>query len=179
MCVNAFSNTKYQLSEVEERLNERLKFIPKTLVMLYVNPTPDLEPSETRRWIEKRNGIQRHVQVRCKNCADLCLNYSIYQFQVRLNSRHLPFDKYHLRSDFHRLARILTNNAIGLVLGGGGARGFAHLGVIQVSDGNCFQFYLNRCIVRYLKNWVFQLTLWEELRSGHLLEPFTLVIKAS
>lgn len=28
------------------------------------------------------------------------------------------------RSDFARLARILTGNAIGLVLGGGGARSF-------------------------------------------------------
>ncbi|GMT19677.1 hypothetical protein PFISCL1PPCAC_10974 [Pristionchus fissidentatus] len=35
------------------------------------------------------------------------------------------------RSDFARLARILTGNAIGLVLGGGGARGAAHVGVIR------------------------------------------------
>jgi NTE family protein len=33
--------------------------------------------------------------------------------------------------DFARLARFLTGGAIGLVLGGGGARGFAHLGVIR------------------------------------------------
>lgn len=35
------------------------------------------------------------------------------------------------RSDFSRLARILTGNAIGLVLGGGGARGAAHVGVLR------------------------------------------------
>uniref|UniRef100_A0A1I7XT43 Swiss cheese n=1 Tax=Heterorhabditis bacteriophora TaxID=37862 RepID=A0A1I7XT43_HETBA len=35
------------------------------------------------------------------------------------------------RSDFARLARILTGNAIGLVLGGGGARGAAHIGVLR------------------------------------------------
>ncbi|GMS91560.1 hypothetical protein PENTCL1PPCAC_13735 [Pristionchus entomophagus] len=35
------------------------------------------------------------------------------------------------RSDFARLARILTGHAIGLVLGGGGARGAAHVGVIR------------------------------------------------
>ncbi|CAI4230346.1 unnamed protein product [Auanema sp. JU1783] len=34
-------------------------------------------------------------------------------------------------SDFARLARILTGNAIGLVLGGGGARGAAHVGVLK------------------------------------------------
>jgi predicted acylesterase/phospholipase RssA/CRP-like cAMP-binding protein len=33
--------------------------------------------------------------------------------------------------DFARLARCLTGRAIGLVLGGGGARGFAHLGVLR------------------------------------------------
>jgi predicted acylesterase/phospholipase RssA/CRP-like cAMP-binding protein len=42
---------------------------------------------------------------------------------------------HHLRpdrnADFTRLARFLTGNAIGVVLGGGGARGFAHLGVIR------------------------------------------------
>ncbi|VDO70653.1 unnamed protein product [Haemonchus placei] len=35
------------------------------------------------------------------------------------------------RSDFARIARILTGNAIGLALGGGGARGAAHVGVLR------------------------------------------------
>ncbi|MDH4126634.1 MAG: patatin-like phospholipase domain-containing protein, partial [Gammaproteobacteria bacterium] len=40
---------------------------------------------------------------------------------------------HHIRTieDVHRLARLLTGNAIGLVLGGGGARGFAHIGVVR------------------------------------------------
>lgn len=33
--------------------------------------------------------------------------------------------------DYDRLARFLTGNAVGIVLGGGGARGFAHLGVLK------------------------------------------------
>ena len=36
--------------------------------------------------------------------------------------------------DMARLARILTGNAISLVLGGGGARGFAHLGVLRALE---------------------------------------------
>jgi predicted acylesterase/phospholipase RssA/CRP-like cAMP-binding protein len=36
-----------------------------------------------------------------------------------------------LRGDVGRLARFLTSHAVGLVLGGGGARGFAHLGVLR------------------------------------------------
>lgn len=47
-----------------------------------------------------------------------------------------PVDRYHhvrlgSRSDLERVARILTRSSVGLVLGGGGARGFAHLGVIK------------------------------------------------
>jgi NTE family protein len=47
-----------------------------------------------------------------------------------------PIDAlYHIRperdSDIARLARILTGNATGLVLSGGGAKGFAHLGVYK------------------------------------------------
>jgi NTE family protein len=34
-------------------------------------------------------------------------------------------------ADFARLARLLTQRGVGLVLSGGGARGFAHLGIIQ------------------------------------------------
>ncbi|HEY6148519.1 MAG TPA: cyclic nucleotide-binding and patatin-like phospholipase domain-containing protein [Thermoanaerobaculia bacterium] len=34
-------------------------------------------------------------------------------------------------ADFARLARLLTGNAVGLVLGGGGARGFTHIGVVR------------------------------------------------
>lgn len=35
------------------------------------------------------------------------------------------------QEDIERLARFLTGRAVGLVLGGGGARGFAHIGVIR------------------------------------------------
>jgi predicted acylesterase/phospholipase RssA len=37
-------------------------------------------------------------------------------------------------ADFARVARMVTGQAIGLVLGGGGARGFAHVGVIQALE---------------------------------------------
>jgi predicted acylesterase/phospholipase RssA/CRP-like cAMP-binding protein len=41
---------------------------------------------------------------------------------------HVSMDR---AEDFARLARCLTGTGIGLVLGGGGARGFAHLGVLR------------------------------------------------
>lgn len=47
---------------------------------------------------------------------------------------HLPgVPCHHLRGprDFARIVRLLTGRAVGLVLSGGGARGFAHLGVVR------------------------------------------------
>ena len=38
------------------------------------------------------------------------------------------------QADLARLARILTGNAVSLVLGGGGARGFAHIGVLRALE---------------------------------------------
>lgn len=40
------------------------------------------------------------------------------------------------KDDFMRLARILTGQAIGLVLGGGGARGISHVGIIKALEDN-------------------------------------------
>ncbi len=46
--------------------------------------------------------------------------------------------RHHLKTrrskDYDRLARILTSRATALVLGGGGARGFAHIGVIKAFE---------------------------------------------
>lgn len=39
--------------------------------------------------------------------------------------------KPNVHSDFSRLARLLTGTSVGLVLGGGGARGAAHIGMIK------------------------------------------------
>ena len=38
------------------------------------------------------------------------------------------------RSDIRRLARYLTNTTVGLVLSGGGARGYAHVGVLRAME---------------------------------------------
>ena len=49
--------------------------------------------------------------------------------QTPLYSAETPF-----KGDFHRLARRLCGKSVGLVLGGGGARGLAHVGVIRALE---------------------------------------------
>ncbi|KAK4542550.1 phosphatidylcholine and lysophosphatidylcholine phospholipase [Oleoguttula mirabilis] len=49
--------------------------------------------------------------------------------QTPLYSAETPF-----KGDFHRLARRLCGKSVGLVLGGGGARGCAHVGVIRALE---------------------------------------------
>lgn len=57
-----------------------------------------------------------------------------------LSSRFIDHKKHYYtpvhahKSDFLRLARILSGQAIGLVLGGGGARGISHLGFLQAIE---------------------------------------------
>lgn len=50
--------------------------------------------------------------------------------------KHRPIDmqlhiRPHLQKDINRFCRIISHTALGLVLGGGGAKGFAHIGVVQ------------------------------------------------
>ena len=59
------------------------------------------EPSDTGAW-RKGRSLELHLHVRT-----------------------------HSRGDVERVARIIADRAVGLVLGGGGARGFAHIGVVR------------------------------------------------
>lgn len=50
--------------------------------------------------------------------------------QFAYYSKQLSTEPY-IHSDFSRLARWLTGNSVGVVLGGGGARGAAHVGMVK------------------------------------------------
>jgi len=54
----------------------------------------------------------------------------IFQTQNELYTKVLKSEP-NIHSDFSRLARWLTGTSVGLVLGGGGARGAAHVGMIK------------------------------------------------
>jgi len=70
-------------------------------ILILLHPDGRRLPSGTNAWLKERC-VDRHYHVRQDTDADM-----------------------------KRLARLFTGNAIGLALGGGGARGFAHIGVIR------------------------------------------------
>jgi len=72
--------------------------------LVLIHPAGTSEPHGTSQWLAPRN-IGGHFHV--------CSNSPAY---------------------YARLARILTGNAIALVLGGGGARGYAHIGLVQAME---------------------------------------------
>lgn len=55
-----------------------------------------------------------------------------YEWISCFHNVQFPFEEH--QSDFLRLCRRITGNAVGLVLGGGGARGLAHIGVLQALE---------------------------------------------
>jgi predicted acylesterase/phospholipase RssA/CRP-like cAMP-binding protein len=73
----------------------------KKTYLLLLHPENAPLPTQTRRWFEERR-VDLHLHLRKNNLKDI-----------------------------RRFSRIITNRAIGLVLGGGGAKGFAHIGAVQ------------------------------------------------
>ena len=69
--------------------------------LVLLHPAETTLPSGTRRWLEGRR-LLRHHHVRDGNEADVA-----------------------------RVARFMAGRAVGIALSGGGARGFAHVGVLE------------------------------------------------
>ncbi|CAK7913123.1 lysophospholipase Nte1p [[Candida] anglica] len=56
---------------------------------------------------------------------------SFVKLNMRLHHREYPYKPLAShKNDFLRLARLLSNEAVGLVLGGGGSRGISHVGIV-------------------------------------------------
>ncbi|XP_028394632.1 patatin-like phospholipase domain-containing protein 7 isoform X3 [Dendronephthya gigantea] len=82
--------------------------------------------TRTVEWLNARGWISAHHHIRCPRKVlsrkSLVEKYLHNPDNYEIPGRH---------SDFARLARRLTGTSIGLVLGGGGARGISHVGIIQ------------------------------------------------
>ncbi|KAN0060719.1 phosphatidylcholine and lysophosphatidylcholine phospholipase [Thecaphora frezii] len=122
----------------------------KELVLLH--PERSVPPGSTREWLKSRPWIHAHFHVEMpgitrthgspavvdpkavKALRNLKqkLETSIRRYKDRRNA--VSPGRPHHASDFARLARRLCGKSIGLVLGGGGARGCAHLGVLKALE---------------------------------------------
>uniref|UniRef100_A0A8C9WLP9 lysophospholipase n=1 Tax=Scleropages formosus TaxID=113540 RepID=A0A8C9WLP9_SCLFO len=116
------------LGQLEQMLENTAVRALKQLVLLHREDGPG--PSRTVEWLNMRSWCSGHLHLKCPR---------------RVFSRRSPaklrevyekvFEKTADRhSDFSRLARVLTGNSIAVVLGGGGARGCSHVGVIKAME---------------------------------------------
>ncbi|XP_044528907.1 patatin-like phospholipase domain-containing protein 6 isoform X2 [Gracilinanus agilis] len=116
------------LGQLEQRLESTAVRALKQLVLLHREEGPG--PTRTVEWLNMRSWCSGHLHLRCPR---------------RLFSRRSPakleelYEKVFSRdadrhSDFSRLARVLTGNTIALVLGGGGARGCSHIGMLKALE---------------------------------------------
>ncbi len=125
----------------------------KELVLLHVERYS--APGLTRKWLRNRmwiNGGHHHIQMAFRTNSEP-VHPQIKRFGTALKQRvqvlQAEIQKYTSRrmrqtplysaetpfkGDFHRLARRLCGKSVGLVLGGGGARGISQVGVIRALE---------------------------------------------
>lgn len=102
----ANAGTPQELGEIEERLSQEPGSPMKRKHLVLLHSEQDGTPRDLGLW----RGLREFERV-----------YAVRRSHI---------------SDFARLARFLTGTAVGVVLGGGGARGFAHLGVLRALEEN-------------------------------------------
>jgi len=90
--------------------------------MIFLHSEDTKYPEGTSEWLKKRNWINAHYHIKCPR---------------RMSSRKTKYTKIlngpppDVHSDFSRMARYITGESVGIVLGGGGARGLSHIGMIK------------------------------------------------
>ncbi|KAM0257520.1 hypothetical protein ACHAQJ_004334 [Trichoderma viride] len=125
----------------------------KTLVLLHTERFS--RPGLTRSWLRNRmwiNGGHYHIQMAFRTDAmpvhprskklgqALKERVQVLQAEIqKYTSRNVHHTQYYspdtpFKGDFHRLARRLCGKSIGLVLGGGGARGISQIGIIRAME---------------------------------------------
>ncbi|XP_059495822.1 patatin-like phospholipase domain-containing protein 6 isoform X5 [Stegostoma tigrinum] len=116
------------LGELEQMLENTAVRALKQLILLHKEDGPS--PSRTVEWLNMRSWCSGHFHIKCPRRI-----FSRRSLQKLREMYEKLFEKTADRhSDFSRLARILTGNTIALVLGGGGARGCSHVGVMKAME---------------------------------------------
>ncbi|XP_077653316.1 patatin-like phospholipase domain-containing protein 7 isoform X4 [Urocitellus parryii] len=113
------------VGELERMLESTAVRAQKQLVLLHREDGPG--PARTVEWLNMRSWCSGHLHLCCPRRVFSRRSLpKLMEMYERVFQR--PPDRH---SDFSRLARVLTGNAIALVLGGGGARGCAQVGILR------------------------------------------------
>lgn len=121
--VVAMASAEPTITQYEQQLYNLNPSSPVELVLLHKLDAK--KPKHTNIWLSVRSWCPHH-HIRCPQRVFIRKRYKIEDIYNKLYKTCPNND-----SDFSRLARYVSGNSIGLVLGGGGARGAAHLGVIK------------------------------------------------
>ncbi|OQV26013.1 Neuropathy target esterase [Hypsibius exemplaris] len=116
---------KPTIGSVEKQLDSMDLRAEKKLVLLHRPET--IIPKNTADWLNMRGWVSSHHHIKCSKRMYLRKSPSWFEEYYEAKKDTIP-DKF---SDFSRLSRVLMGKAIGVALGGGGARGAAHIGVIK------------------------------------------------
>lgn len=121
----ALANQDPAVGQLEKQLDNMAVRAQKELILLHREEGPNLK--NTVEWLNLREWCSSHHHIRChKRVFSRKPQAKIMETYQRLLEGEPD-----RMSDFSRLARFLTGTAVGLVLGGGGARGCAHVGIIR------------------------------------------------
>ncbi|XP_035706024.1 neuropathy target esterase sws-like isoform X1 [Folsomia candida] len=110
------------VGKVEKQLEHLAFRIQKELVLLHKEGS---RPKNTASWLNIRTWCSSHHHLQCpkRMFSKKAKNTEYYETIMQ--------QEVNIHSDFSRLARWLTGTSVGLVLGGGGARGAAHVGMLK------------------------------------------------
>ncbi|XP_050663818.1 neuropathy target esterase sws isoform X2 [Leptidea sinapis] len=121
----ALGDKQPSIGKIEKEIERLAIRTQKELVLLHREGGG--RPLGTVHWLNMRTWVSQHHHVRCPH--RMFTRKSQYRIS-ELYSKVLMSEA-SVHSDFSRLARWLTGTSVGLVLGGGGARGAAHVGMIR------------------------------------------------
>ncbi|KAM8934804.1 patatin-like phospholipase domain-containing protein 7 isoform 2-T2 [Pelodytes ibericus] len=113
------------VGELEKMLENTAVRAQKQLVLLHKEDGPP--PFRTVEWLNMRSWCSGHLHLCCPHRVFSKRSLpKLIEMYERVSQK--PPDRH---CDFSRLARLLTGNAVALVLGGGGARGCSQVGIIK------------------------------------------------
>ncbi|XP_064458537.1 neuropathy target esterase sws-like isoform X1 [Ornithodoros turicata] len=119
----ALADQEPVVGRLEKQVENVAQRTQKELVLLHHEGAD--RPRNTVTWLNIRSWCSSHHHIRCPK------RMFAKKSPARIMEVYKKLGTVNVHSDFARLARFLTGTSIGLVLGGGGARGCAHVGMIR------------------------------------------------